>query len=265
MHRLGGYVAHPAPGGLRLIVECVWTFARSMEDRRDRSHRVLPHNGLSLCFLSRRDLDGRVRRGELRIMGPVRRPRWFRPTPDLHIEAVRLKPEWSRALLRADPAEIADEIVPLLSDGGANRLRDALMRSAGPSEATALLLKELRHRIEVEQLSARSRTVSHALDRIRALDGSVLNLPAIGREVGISERHLRRVIHAETGVPPKALHRVERLNGAMLAADRSAHPDWARLAIAHGYCDQSHLIREVRSLTGRSPAALHEQRWARAV
>lgn len=261
-HRLGGYTAHEAPGDLRAVVECVWTYERSLDDRGDRPHRVLPHNGLSLCFLSRRDSDGGVRRGELCVMGPARRSRWFRPTPGLHIEAVRLKPEWSRTLLRLDPAEIADEVVALASGGAANRLRDALMRSLDPGGAKALLLGELRRRVGTEELSARCRAVSHALDRIRTLDGPVLDLSTIGREVGFSERHLRRVIHAETGAPPKVLHRVERLNQAILAADGSADPPWAQLALEHGYCDQSHFIRDVRSLTGHSPTALHELRRA---
>lgn len=261
-HRLGGYSAREAPGDLRAVVECVWTFERSLDNQRDRPHRVLPHNGLSLCFLSRRDSDGRVRRGDLCVMGPARRSRWFRPTPGLHIEAVRLKPEWSRTLLRLDPAEFADEVVGLASDGAVDRLRNALMRSPDPGEARALLLVELRRRLETGNLPVRCREVSHALDRIRTLDGSVLDLATIGRDAGFSERHLRRVIHAETGTPPKMFHRVERLNRAILAADRSADPPWARLALEHGYCDQSHFIREVGLLTGHSPTALHEQRRA---
>jgi AraC-like DNA-binding protein len=37
---------------------------------------------------------------------------------------------------------------------------------------------------------------------------------------------------------------------------RDQHPSWSRLAIEAGYYDQAHLIREVRVLSGATPAEL---------
>jgi AraC-like DNA-binding protein len=37
-------------------------------------------------------------------------------------------------------------------------------------------------------------------------------------------------------------------------------PRWARLAVAAGYYDQPHLIREFRSLAGLTPGEVHRER-----
>ena len=55
---------------------------------------------------------------------------------------------------------------------------------------------------------------------------------------------------------PKRLSRVLRFQRATALAKRAKSPDWARLAQACGYSDQSHLIRDVAEFTGTSPVRL---------
>lgn len=240
-------------------------------------HRVLPHAGASLCFWSRRGPDGRCEEGEIIVIGPIRSARVFTPIPGRHIEAVRVKPEWMRSVLGIDGAEHGDVIVPATSvgvgaDGAAVRLRDRLLGTRGPEEAVRVILGCLAERIAAARIE-RSIVIAHGmLERLRtdgphrrSGSGARLGLPGIGRELGVSERQLRRVVKQETGLGPKRLQRVDRMNRAVVAADRAGRPRWSRIALDHGYCDQSHLIREVRAFSGRSPAELHRERQTQVI
>ncbi len=83
---------------------------------------------------------------------------------------------------------------------------------------------------------------------------------AIWRDLQVSERQLRRAVITTTGLSTKHGQRIMRLNRLAVAADREAQPDWPALALDAGFYDQSHMIDDVRELTGLTPAALHRER-----
>ena len=72
----------------------------------------------------------------------------------------------------------------------------------------------------------------------------------------------RRSVRREAGLSLKRFARVTRLLAAVTRADRSAGPSWAAIAADGGYCDQSHLVRECRAITGLAPSEIHRERRA---
>jgi methylphosphotriester-DNA--protein-cysteine methyltransferase len=84
---------------------------------------------------------------------------------------------------------------------------------------------------------------------------------AVARDLGISERQLRRRFHAAAGYGPKTLARVLRFCRFVDAIDRG-RTDLAALAFDSGYADQAHLTRETTRLAGMPPAALLRARSA---
>jgi AraC-like DNA-binding protein len=86
--------------------------------------------------------------------------------------------------------------------------------------------------------------------------------------LGLSERHLRRLVLAHTGLEPRTFRRVARFQRFLRLADRAGGPpdgSPAALAARAGYADQAHLSREVRALSGLTPAALLAERRGDAV
>lgn len=73
--------------------------------------------------------------------------------------------------------------------------------------------------------------------------------------LGLSSRHLRRLLLEHTGLGPKEHQRIRRLRRFL--DDDSQLAD---AAVAAGYADQSHLTREVTRLCGLPPGALREAR-----
>jgi AraC-like DNA-binding protein len=249
VHRLGHYVELAPPPSLQSVASAVWTY--HAPESGGAEHRVLPDSGVSLCFFSRAGLA----EADVAIIGPVETPRVFTPPAGLHLDAVRLKPEWCRGLLNVDPAEHVDAVTIVR----APRLLDRLARAA---DVLTVLLAEVEELLAAARVSAGARVAHEALERIRSTDGSVIGLGALAKSVRVNERRLRRAVVAETGFSPKHLHRVQRLNRAVAAADRAARPEWSRIALDAGYYDQPHLIAEMRALTGLAPRELHRERIA---
>ncbi len=73
--------------------------------------------------------------------------------------------------------------------------------------------------------------------------------------LGLSSRHLRRLLIQHSGLGPKEHQRVIRLRRFL--DDPSP---LALAAVTSGYADQSHLAREVKRLSGLSPATLRSER-----
>ena len=83
----------------------------------------------------------------------------------------------------------------------------------------------------------------------------------VAEHAGLSERQLRRRVHAAAGYGPKTLQRVLRFQRFVRLLDASASlPDLAAAAAGTGYADQPHLTRECQALSGNTPAALHRLR-----
>lgn len=101
-----------------------------------------------------------------------------------------------------------------------------------------------------------------ALEALRAMPTDRSDFPAQAGALGVSDRHLRRLVRTYSGHGLKEFHRVRRLQHAASVATRKRVPNWACLAVEVGFADQAHLIREFRALAGVTPVALREERRA---
>ena len=98
----------------------------------------------------------------------------------------------------------------------------------------------------------RDRRVDAAVDRI--VSGAE-RVERIAKDIGISRQHLARQFLHHVGVPPKTFARVMRFRRVLASLEHDV--DWADVAAANGYYDQSHLIADFRELAGATPNAFH--------
>ncbi|WP_157251595.1 helix-turn-helix domain-containing protein [Patulibacter americanus] len=96
--------------------------------------------------------------------------------------------------------------------------------------------------------------VAWAAARIDATGGQV-PVERLQRELGCSRRHLSSRFREAVGVGPKAYARLVRFGRAKHLLQQSAM-DLATVAASCGYSDQAHLTREVRALSGLTPAGM---------
>ena len=96
--------------------------------------------------------------------------------------------------------------------------------------------------------------VAWALDRIVASGGRV-EVGALARELGHSNKHLIDRFREQVGLPPKLLARLIRFERLMQHLRAGGREGFAELAATFGYYDQAHLVRDFRQFTGATPTA----------
>ena len=81
------------------------------------------------------------------------------------------------------------------------------------------------------------------------------SIGAMARRVGLSSRRFIRLFRDRVGLPPKVFCRVRRFQRVLAATEGRRRVDWAAVALACGYADQAHLIRDFRAFSGLKPTA----------
>lgn len=75
----------------------------------------------------------------------------------------------------------------------------------------------------------------------------------LAHDAGLSEKRFIDVFRLEVGLNPKLFTRIRRFQRVLGQAHRLGAPDWAEVALQHGYFDQSHLIRDFVAFSGVGP------------
>jgi AraC-like DNA-binding protein len=176
-----------------------------------------------------------------------------------HVMGVHFKPGGAFRFLGVPGREIADTHVDLEALWGrfARDLREQLFAAANPARRVRVLESALVTRLEntVEE----HRAVRAALE-IFGRDAGEAKIRDLAAHLGLSQRHFIKVFSNQVGVTPKLFGRVQRFQRAVDLTRNSSTPDWADIAAACGYFDQSHLIHDFQTFSGLSPIEFQRQR-----
>lgn len=156
------------------------------------------------------------------------------------------------AVLGKPAAEFAGRIVALrdLWDSAATQRLEEQLASANDARSAVVTLKAaIAGRLEAgTRFNTNTRLAQNAARRLESL-----NVASVAEDVGVSERHLRRVFREVVGLSPKEFSKLMRFERALNAARDGRDSSWADIAVAAGYYDHAHLIADFRSITGATP------------
>ncbi|HET8940050.1 MAG TPA: helix-turn-helix domain-containing protein [Polyangiales bacterium] len=167
------------------------------------------------------------------------------------------------AVLGVPASVLAGQVVALedlWGDAAARRLCDQLAAVSGTAQAAVILERAIAERAA----SARIRSDGTQLALASAALLASTSVSSVASELGVSERHLRRVFRETLGVSPKTFSKLTRFQRALSVARKNGRTNWANIAAASGYYDQAHLIAEFRTLSGVTPQTLLEELRAQA-
>lgn len=137
---------------------------------------------------------------------------------------------------------LGERLLSLRELGARQRLLETLLLPAPP------LVRDERARRAARLLEAR---------------GGQVRVDEVASALGVHVRTLERLFLEHLGVRPKRLARLVRLRHLLTRLHAGRHDGLAGLALACGYADQAHMIREMKALTGRSPGERDASRTRR--
>jgi AraC-like DNA-binding protein len=160
-----------------------------------------------------------------------------------------------------DPAsdELRNQHVALrdLWGSAGETLRERILAAPTPHAKLALLEAELLQQA-IRPLQRRAE-VNFAIARLSEAP-SDYTIAMLSEHVGLSARRFTRLFTLEVGLTPKVYARVQRFKRVLESMQSGAARDWTEVAQDCGYFDQSHLIRECRSMSGFTPTELAARR-----
>jgi AraC-like DNA-binding protein len=169
--------------------------------------------------------------------------------------SARLHVGAAEAVLGVPASEVAGRIIALdelWGDAATQPLFDRLISARTPTDAAAIMENTIAERLaQVDDARAKPHLALKAAEKLVNT-----NVNTVAVDLGVSERHLRRIFREAFGVSPKAYAKLARFNRALHAAREGGCASWASIAAASGYYDQAHLIDEFRTIAGVTPRAL---------
>jgi len=262
---MGGlrYVEHRPGPELRPHVECLW-LASDPRARPRTPERVVPDGcpelivHLADCFARQRGSRFVVQPRAF-LAGTLTRPWLLRAGRRVLTLGVRFRPGAVTAVLPVSMPEAADRetrLAAIVGAAAAKALGRALRTARSEAARFAAAEEWLVGRLAVARprgdgASASVRLLLEARGAARIDD--------VARALGWTRRRLERTFTRELGIRPKLFARIVRLNavlGGMGDLERASAVD---MALAAGYFDQAHLLRDFRGLAGRTPRAGRER------
>lgn len=255
------YVEYPPHPSLAPFVRCFWLMADDNPACADRVERIVPDGCIEVIihyastFRALHDADNQARNQRSIIAGQITRCLHLQPTGRIGMVGIRFEPGGAAAFLRLSMDALSDRVAPLEAAWGpiAAELEERVCAAKTDHERIRLLQMALMSRRE-QAASNFDNVVSSCVSRA-ASAGGTLSMDQLIAVSGMSGRQLERRFHRVVGITPKFLCRIMRFRRIFDIVERHDSIDWRSAALACGYYDQAHLIRDFRAFADRSPAA----------
>ena len=230
------YREQPPDPRLARWVECSWTLHSDTPVHR---YPVRPDGCQDLIYALSTGAQ---------VVGTMTAEQRFDLAAGAHTFGIRFRPGMAGPFLGIAAAQLTDRTIALQDAWGsaARRVEAAIAGTPSPDAAVKVLSGLLR-------TPAPPNAVQLAIEAITSAHGDI-DLDWVARHAGLSARQFRRRCLEESGLTPKHLCRVLRFRRACALARPPA--DWAQIAAAAGYFDQSHLIRDFHEFTGATPMSV---------
>jgi AraC-like DNA-binding protein len=239
------YRQYKPSAALSHLVDAYWVNRPEAADAATFD-RVLPDGCIDLVF---RGGDGGAR---LFSSALIERPMFFDRIERGWFVGVRFRPAMARAFFDVDPVDCRDRDIPAVAIHSGFAALEARLQDCGrPGEALAILQHAVDRRLAENEGRGAPVRVQDAVNLL-ARGGDVHRVAYL---LGLSERSLHRDLTRWSGLAPKSLARILRMQRTM-AAIRTSRAQLAAIALRMGYADQAHMTRELKELTGFTPSEI---------
>ncbi|HEX9654277.1 MAG TPA: helix-turn-helix domain-containing protein [bacterium] len=249
---------------LQNYISCYWILENDSRLAEPEPLRIFPDGCMELIFhykdRVRRLTNGAVprRQDELQaaatLSGQIKKFILLQPTGQLGVLGIRFRPAGALPFFRMPIAELTEKVVPVESLWGnsGKQLYDQIASAPLYRDKIRIIENFLLKR--VERPAARDALILEALREIRRHNGEI-TVDFLMRKMKISGRHLERKFSEQVGLSPKRFSRIVRFQNIFRVMNQPAVGRLTELALAVGYYDQAHFIREFKEFAGLNPSA----------
>ena len=236
------------------LIDTFWAFEPGEADSFPQEHVVMPDGACMLTVAQ----PGPAGRFYAALTGPgtvaLRVPLF----KGVRYQGIRLQPGALGALLGLEVSEVVGKNLALetVAPTWCEQFQQALYPlpetlSQFSFVVERLLMPRLAHFDKLDS------TVQQVVQRLIASQGEE-PLGVLLESFEISERQLRRRFVAQVGITPKVFSRLRRVRRACVDLFLQGGSELVDISFDHGFADQSHFSRELRSVFGMSPLLLRQ-------
>lgn len=247
------------------LIKCYWTL-ESGDSFHEDMEPIVPDGCPEIVFnlsapFQQQDRDGFDLQPKSILVGQMKSVINIKPTGSIDLFGVRFRPYGIGSLLKDDVSTVTGFIECLGDVFGrrGRRLEERLNAAGSVVEKIAVFEQTFSREFLIDDVSngktARASTMIGS-------DPSGVRIAEVAKLLGISLKQLERKFKSEVGLTPKLFARIVRIQKVLLSLDEKPGRNWADVCYSHGFSDQSHLIREFRSIAGVPPQRLMDQNRA---
>jgi AraC-like DNA-binding protein len=249
------YRTHVPKPPINQFIDYLWQFDGGQLPRRER---IVPSGTMELVINLREDrVSVENEKNQKRLSGAVVSGTYssiFVIDAMQHesMLGVHFKPAGAFPFLGVAANELTNAHIDLVDLWGsvARELRERVCLASTQEQRFEIVEEVLTYRLR--SAPKRNAAVDISLDAFGPY-GTSSNVQEVAKETGICQRRFRKVFAHEVGLTPKVFSRILRFQRARSLTDTIVKPDWADIALACGYFDQSHLIHDFHEFSGLSP------------
>ena len=255
------YREHRVPPPLDACVECVWLLNVTPGEGAEPVQQILPDGCIEIVFHFA-DRFSAVSSGRLRtpqpasfIVGMLTSPFVVAPAARADTMGVRFRPGGAYPFVSCPLTLLKDRALSPdeLWGPGSRGLWEQLAEAPTDAARVDLISRALLERLVRARLD---RVIDSATSDLVKTAGRA-SITRIAAGAGVTPRHLQRRFGDLVGVAPKMLARILRFQNTLRHRGAGAKTvDWAHVASACGFADQSHLIRDYAAFAGETPVSL---------
>ena len=197
--------------------------------------------------------DGKYeRQARVLMSGQLTERILLKPTGEIGVVSVRFKAAGAARFFVLPYAEIVDQVIDLslYEPEFSKMIQQRIEGCSSHDQRLSAMEFVVRERLTAE--SQEDIFVRQACQYITKSEGEY-SVQELVKLIGFSERQLERKFKKQVGITPKLLSRIMRFQKFLALSKQSEEMTLSAAALACGYYDQSHFIRDFTLFSGVSP------------
>jgi len=176
-------------------------------------------------------------------------------TGKLDMLSVTFTPQGSGLFFNLPPDEFFNRNLPLKDIAGptANRLEELLF-DAHSIESRIFIIEKFFTRMLGYRKHYGFRRIADSISMINLARG-ITNVDDLASRACLSRRQFERTFTVSVGIGPKQFLRVVRFQNAISLRQKNPSATLTEIAYQSGFSDQSHMVREFRTISGHTPGS----------